>query len=113
MRKAYKYDGSLYRCNGRTLHPELKEGELSEDGDLIWDEPMQAARLGLATFENPHCLGCKMLPRCMGPCSQKLAEHNGFCDKICTLKTMDIPLNEYLLMEFEKRMTICGYERFK
>lgn len=107
------YDGSLYRCNGRTLHPELKEGELSEDGDLIWDEPMQAARLGLATFENPHCLGCKMLPRCMGPCSQKLAEHNGFCDKICTLKTMDIPLNEYLLMEFEKRMTICGYERFK
>ncbi len=74
---------------------------------------MQAARLGLATFENPHCLGCKMLPRCMGPCSQKLAEHNGFCDKICTLKTMDIPLNEYLLMEFEKRMTICGYERFK
>lgn len=107
------YDGSLYRCNGRTLIPELREGVLSEDGDIIWDKTKQSSRLGLATFENPHCLKCKMLPRCMGPCSQKLKEHNGFNEKICTLATMDIPLNESLLMEFEKRMTICGYDRFK
>lgn len=107
------YDGNLYRCNGRTLISEQKEGVLSENGELVWDEPKQAVRLGHATFENPNCLGCKMLPRCMGPCSQKLAEHNGFSDSICALKTMDIPLSEYLLMEFEKRLTICGSERFR
>lgn len=107
------YDGNLYRCNGRTLVPQLKEGELSDDGNIVWDIPRQSRRLGLATFENPHCLKCNMLPRCMGPCSQKLTEHNGFDERICTLATMDIPLNEYLLMELEKRMTICGYERFK
>lgn len=107
------YDGNLYRCNGRTLLPEQKEGILAENGDLIWDEPKQAARLGLATFENPRCLDCKMLPRCMGPCSQKLMEHNGFTEQICALNTMDITLSDYLLMEFEKRMTICGYERFR
>lgn len=107
------YDGSLYRCNGRTLIPEQKEGELSQDGNIIWDKIKQSSRLGLATFENPHCLKCKMLPRCMGPCSQKLTEHNGFCNQICTLATLDIPLNEYLLMEFEKRMSICGYKRLK
>lgn len=107
------YDGSLYRCNGRTLLPETKEGVLSDDGDLIWDESIQASRLGLATFENPDCLGCKMLPRCMGPCSQKLSEHNGFSEGICSLRTMDIPLNEYLLMELEQRMTICGYEKLR
>lgn len=107
------YDGNLYRCNGRTLVPEQKEGEISQDGDIIWDKTKQSRRLGLATFENPHCLKCKMLPRCMGPCSQKLIEHNGFSNQICTLTTLDIPLNEYLLMEFEKRMSICGYERFK
>lgn len=107
------YDGKLYRCNGRTLTSESKEGELSKEGDIIWDGMKQSSRLGLATFENSHCLKCKMLPRCMGPCSQKLIEHHGFNDKICTFASMDIPLNEYLLMEFEKRLSICGYERYK
>lgn len=107
------YDGSLYRCNGRTLVPEKKEGELTQDGDIIWDKAKQSERLGLATFENPHCLKCKMLPRCMGPCSQKQKEHNGFSKQICTLATLDIPLNDYLLMEFEKRMAICGCEHLK
>ncbi len=91
----------------------MTNGYLTQEGDIIWDKSMQSSRLGLATFENDHCLKCKMLPRCMGPCSQKLAEHNGFSDEVCTLATMDIPLNEYLLIEFEKRMNICGYERFK
>jgi len=50
---------------------------------------------------------------CMGPCSQKLAEHNGFSHKICTRASMDISLDEYLLMEFEKRISICGYNSFK
>lgn len=107
------YDGNLFRCNGRTLIPELKEGELSQNGDFCWDIAKQSRRLGLATFENPYCLHCKMLPRCMEPCSQKLIEHNGFSDKICTKASLDIPLAEYLLLEFEKRISICGYERFK
>lgn len=107
------YDGGLYKCNGRTLKPEQKEGILSADGDLIWNKQKHAARLGLATFENPHCLSCKMLPRCMGPCSQKLIEHKGFNKDICTIRSLDIPLNEFLLTEFEQRMKICGYDRFK
>ena len=36
-----------------------------------------------------------------------------FASIICTLATIDIPLDEYILMEFEKRMTLCGYERNK
>lgn len=101
------------RCNGRTLLLNQKEGELSLDGDVVWDKTKQSERLGLATFENSNCLNCKMLPRCMGPCSQKLAEHKGFSKAICTMETMDITLKEYLLLEFEKRMSICGYENFK
>lgn len=107
------YDGNLYRCNGRTLLLNQKEGELSLNGDVVWDKTKQSERLGLATFENSNCLNCKMLPRCMGPCSQKLAEHKGFSKAICTMETMDITLKEYLLLEFEKRMSICGYESFK
>ena len=107
------YDGNLYRCNGRTLLLNQKEGELSLNGDVVWDKTKQSERLGLATFENSNCLNCKMLPRCMGPCSQKLAEHKGFSKAIFTMETMDITLKEYLLLEFEKRMSICGYESFK
>lgn len=106
------YDGNLYRCNGRTLMPNQKEGKLTENGDIIWDTAKQSARLGLATFENQYCIKCCMLPRCMGPCSQKLIENGGFSKEICTLQTMDISLNEYLLNEFKKRMSICGHERF-
>lgn len=107
------YDGNLYRCNGRTLTPEQREGEMTENGDIVWDKTKQSLRLGLATFENPQCIKCNMLPRCMGPCSQKIAEHKGFCKEICTLETMDIPLNEYLIMEFENRIKSCNYERIK
>ena len=32
---------------------------------------------------------------------------------ICTLETMDIPLNEYLIMEFENRIKSCHYECIK
>lgn len=106
------YDGSLFRCNGRTLTPETKEGYLGNIGEIVWNETIQSQRQGLATFENNRCLQCKMLPRCMGPCSQKLIEHKGFNSSICTIESMDISLNEYLLIEFEKRMTICGFERF-
>lgn len=107
------YDGNLYRCNGRTLNPEQREGEMTENGDIVWDKTKQSLRLGLATFENPQCIKCNMLPRCMGPCSQKIAEHKGFCKEICTLETMDIPLNEYLIMEFENRIKSCHYECIK
>ena len=86
---------------------------MTENGDIVWDKTKQSLRLGLATFENPQCIKCKMLPRCMGPCSQKIAEHKGFCKEICTLETMDIPLNEYLIMEFENRIKSCHYECIK
>ncbi len=98
------YDGNLFRCNGRTLTPSTREGYIEPDGTIVWDIPMQSKRLGLSTFENSKCLSCSMLPRCMGPCSQKLMEHNGMNDKICTLSTLDITLEEYLKFEFEMRL---------
>lgn len=97
------YDGLLYRCNGRTLSPESKEGILLDNGDTVWDENIKSIRMGLATFENSRCLKCVMLPQCMGPCSQKLIEHGGINDSICTLSTLDVPLEEYLRLDFEMK----------
>lgn len=104
------YDGNLFRCNGRTLSEKTKEGTLERDGNIIWDKNIQVRRLGLATFENHRCLECKMLPRCMGPCSQKLIEHGTINDSICTVATLDVPLEEYLKFDFQMKLLLENRE---
>jgi uncharacterized protein len=47
---------------------------LLPDGEIQWNIPMLAKRMGCATFENKHCLSCKLVPACLGPCSQKMME---------------------------------------
>lgn len=97
------YDGKLYKCNGRTLTPETSEGNLEYDGTIKWDESKIQKRINKPTFDNPRCLNCKILPLCLGPCSQKLMETGHICDNICSLKSIDIPFEDYLKMEFEMR----------
>lgn len=97
------YDGNLYKCNGRTLTPESREGHLSEDGEIVWDEGMLAKRYSHVTFENPKCLVCKMLPLCMGPCTQKYMETGRYCDTICSKTSIDFTVDDYILTEFEIR----------
>lgn len=97
------YDGRLYKCNGRTLSPETKEGILTLNGEIQWDKNMQIKRMSQATFENEKCLKCKILPLCMGPCSQKLIEMGGFKKEICSLNSIDISFEDYLSYVFEMR----------
>lgn len=46
------------------------------------------------------------LPRCMGPCSQKLMEHGAVNDSICTVATLDVPLEEYLKFDFQMKLLL-------
>jgi len=104
------YDGSIHKCNGRTLSDITKYGKIKEDGTLELDETMMAKRLAVATFENENCLKCKLLPICMGPCSQKLLEHNGVWTKdICSLRSIDTSLDDYLSVEFVVKSMIEKY----
>lgn len=97
------YDGKLYKCNGRTLTTDSKEGELLNDGTIQWDEAKLRKRFSKITFENPKCLNCKMLPLCMGPCSQKLIEEGSYCNNICSLNSIDFSIEDFLKVEFEMR----------
>lgn len=96
------YNGLVYRCNGRNLIEETNEGRLTNDGEIEWNNDIVSKRLGRTTFENPMCLACKMLPQCMGPCSQKNME----CDwmnlsKVCSLPLLDMSLEQYILLKCE------------
>lgn len=97
------YDGKLYKCNGRTLTPESNEGELLSDGTIKWDDTKLHKRFSQTTFDNEKCLNCKMLPLCLGPCSQKLMEKGNYCNTICSLNSIDFSIEDFFKMEFEMR----------
>lgn len=97
------YDGTIHKCNGRTLSDETREGYLNHDGNLEWDMKRRNFRLGIITFDNEACRNCKILPLCMGPCSQKLIESGAFCKQICSKSSIDMSVEDYLSAEFEMR----------
>lgn len=104
------YDGSIHMCNGRTLSKKTQYGSLLEDGTLDIDQNLMAKRLAKATFEHKECLKCKMLPVCMGPCSQKLLENEGKWSKeICSMGSIDSNLTDFLLMDFWVKSMIEKY----
>lgn len=97
------YDGLVYKCNGRTLNPDSAEGKLLVNGEIEWNQTALARRLGRTTFENPMCVKCKMLPVCMGPCSQKCMELNWQnLHQVCSLKSIGMSLDNYLTLWAEQ-----------
>lgn len=99
-----------FKCNGRTLTKESVCGNIDLTGQIEWDTNKIAKRIGLATFENPSCIKCKMLPLCMGLCSQKLMEVGGFDKQICAMKSVDTSLNDYILQDFRSKTLIKQYQ---
>jgi uncharacterized protein len=97
------YDGLVYKCNGRNLEKDKAEGVLLKDGNIQWENSYIVKRSSVATFENEKCLECKMLPQCMGLCSQKQLEH-GWGN--ISLNAIDISLEDYLTLDFETKYIV-------
>lgn len=98
------WDGNIYKCNGRTLKKEEKEGILLQNGTIEWNREQHLKR-DITTFENDLCLKCKMLPQCIGPCSQKIIENEDKpIENICSLQFADMDIKEYLQINFEIEM---------
>ena len=103
---AVNYDGKVFKCTGRKFTDEHSDGELDEKGYIQWKAGRLEQRLGNATFENHLCLNCKMLPICMGPCSQKQIDvgqdnlHN-----VCSLNTLEMKMEEYIEYTYNNMVT--------
>lgn len=67
------YNGDVYKCTARDFKKENKEGELLDDGSILWNEKF-SERMN-SKFKNKPCLSCKILPLCNGGCSQQALEH--------------------------------------
>ena len=103
---AINYDGNIYKCTARGYKEEERIGRLAESGDILLNENKIANYYAKATFDNEHCLNCKILPLCYGPCIQKTKEYYNKeveFSQICMLSTTDIDLGTFLLEEAKNR----------
>jgi uncharacterized protein len=104
------YDGRIYKCNGRTLNQKDCEGILDNNGSIVWNEHKGCRNLR-STFDNPMCSKCKLLPICIGPCSQKCIENEWKnLKKICSLRSLDVSVEDYILLRCESELKKHSYE---
>lgn len=101
---AFNYDGKIFKCTGRPFIDDNSDGEIADNGNIIWQETKVVNRTARATFEIEKCLKCKMLPQCAGPCSSKCIEGNWKLDESqCALNSMEISMDEYIVLQFANR----------
>jgi uncharacterized protein len=66
------FNGDVFKCTARDFKTENREGVLTDDGNIQWNE-RYLERMN-AKFKNPPCLKCSIMPICNGSCSQKAIE---------------------------------------
>lgn len=108
---AINYDGTVYKCTGRDFSADNVEGVLTKDGEIQWKSGVLENRLGRATYDNEKCLACKMLPVCMGPCSQKLLELKDKEDisGVCMFNALEMEFDEYVELLYNNRVLCERY----
>jgi uncharacterized protein len=95
------YDGRIFKCTGRPFTDENSDGKLNETGIIEWNRNKLSNRIGKSTFEFDMCTSCKMLPLCMGPCSQKCMERGWKnMENQCILKHFELTIEEYIVFMF-------------
>lgn len=66
------YDGNIFKCTARDFKPEMREGILTDDGQVLWNSRFH--RRMAVKYANESCLNCSILPICNGGCSQSKLE---------------------------------------
>ena len=67
--------GKIFKCTARDFNDSQIEGYLGSTGQINW-LPRHYKREEATPLNNSSCRDCKILPICIGGCSQKLIEHN-------------------------------------
>lgn len=69
------YNGEVFKCTARNFSSDAKEGDLKEDGSIVWNEKFHD-RMNIK-FKNKPCFSCPIMPICNGGCSQAAIESEG------------------------------------
>lgn len=74
MRKS----GDLYKCSAVDFHNTPRDGYISEEGELIWENDSLEKRMA-SKFTNLFCKTCRIMPLCHGGCSKHSLLSNAYC----------------------------------
>jgi len=69
------FNGDVYKCTSRDFKTENREGFLTDEGEIVWENNSLERRMKVK-FNNPPCLVCRILPICNGACSQIALERS-------------------------------------
>lgn len=92
------YNGDLYKCTAREFSPETREGYLTPDGDLIWNERYKQRMT--VKYADPVCRQCRIMPICNGGCSQNKLERR--IGSGCPMGRDNNAKQEYLCMALKQ-----------
>lgn len=97
---AISYDGKIFKCTGCDFARTEEDGNLMSDGNIAWKGNKAEERIQIQTYNHPECLQCKLLPLCWGPCCQKHLLKKEKVMETCQLKSMEMPLESFLLLRY-------------
>ena len=92
-------DGNLFKCTARDFTPAFREGQLTEDGEIVWNDRFRQRME--AKYSNRACLACKILPLCNGGCSQGKIESR---DKDICYKNMSEDAKDEIIIRRLKEL---------
>ena len=88
------YNGDVYKCTARDFNKENKYGELSDDGDIAWNQD-KITEWEHIKIQSKACQGCRILPICGGGCHQINLEAKGL--DICQMGFDNAKKDEIIL----------------
>lgn len=97
---AISYDGKIFKCTGCDFARTEEDGNLMSDGNITWKGNKAEERIQIQTYNHPECLQCKLLPLCWGPYCQKHLLKKEKVMETCQLKSMEMPLESFLLLRY-------------
>lgn len=68
------YNGDVFKCTAIDFEKTKRDGYLSDDGKIVWENDSLNVRLN-SKFKNKPCLECRLLPICNGACTQKALDY--------------------------------------
>ena len=97
------YNGNVYKCTARDFNKKNRCGYLEKDGKIKWNAQKIIKRFSKSTFNNNMCINCKLLPLCLGPCSQKIIEtKNGDLKTICHLNLLETSVKDFVINRYKQ-----------
>lgn len=99
------YNGDVFKCTAIDFANTVRDGYLTIDGNIIWENESLQNRLN-CRFQNTPCASCRIQPICNGGCSQKALVYRG--QDYCVLGFDEKKKDQVILDRFKAYLQYRG-----